>query len=96
MILENNMDFQTAFIYYFILLNVITFFVFGYDKRLAVKSKRRVSEFKLFFLMGIGGILGSILGMFVFRHKKSKPSFVFKTILIVGFYALLLYYFLYK
>lgn len=60
---------------YFILISAFTFLCFGYDKQLARKNKRRVTERTLFFLVLIGGTIGGLVAMQVFRHKTSKTSF---------------------
>lgn len=66
-----------------LLLNLTTFIVFGYDKQLAKNKKSRISERSLFLLMFLGGIIGGILGMLIFRHKTSKKSFLVKLFLIL-------------
>jgi len=68
----------------FLLVNLIAFTIIGYDKRLAVKNKRRISEKALLFWVVIGGTIGSSLGMLLFRHKISKRSYLLKFFLIVG------------
>ena len=68
-----------------LLINLITFSVFGYDKQLAKNRKNRISERSLFLLMLFGGTIGGLLAMLVFRHKTKKTSFklmVFGIILI--------------
>lgn len=72
--------------YYLIIINIITFFIYGIDKYLAIKNFRRVSEFTLFFLSFIGGPLGAILGMFIFRHKTKKIKFYIINILCIILY----------
>jgi len=67
----------------FLLVNLIAFTIIGYDKRLAVKNKRRISEKALLFWVAIGGTIGSLLAMFLFRHKISKGSYLLKFFLIV-------------
>ena len=64
-----------ALIIYIILINVITFIVYGADKRKAVKDKWRVRESTLFILAAIGGSFGALLGMYVFHHKTRKWYF---------------------
>lgn len=54
---------------YLVLVNVIAFTVFGADKHRAQKDRWRVPERTLFLLAVIGGSLGALLGMRVFRHK---------------------------
>lgn len=62
----------------------------GYDKRLAVKNKRRISEKGLLFWVTIGGTIGSLLGMLLFRHKISKGSYLLKFCLIVALQVVLI------
>lgn len=69
-------------ILYLISINVITFFVFGIDKFLAIKSKRRIPEKDLLALSFIGGAIGGLLAMFIFKHKVAKGSFLWKFLLI--------------
>lgn len=75
-----------------ILLNLITFIVFGYDKQLAKNRKNRISERSLFLLLFFGGIIGGILGMLVFRHKTNKKSFKLVVFSIVILQLTLLYF----
>jgi uncharacterized membrane protein YsdA (DUF1294 family) len=58
------------------------FLLFGFDKwRAGRTDRRRVAESSLCLVSALGGWLGGLLGMVVFRHKTSKPSFLFKFIL---------------
>lgn len=77
--------------YFFIALNCIAFLITGYDKRLAIKNKRRISEKTLLSFVAIGGTVGSSLAMLLFRHKTSKRSYLLKFFLIVGLQVLALY-----
>lgn len=70
-------------ILYLICINVITFLVFGIDKFLAIRSKRRIPEKDLLALSFIGGAIGGLLAMFIFKHKVAKGSFLFKFFLIL-------------
>lgn len=63
-------------IIYIAIVNFVSFIIFGIDKYLAIKNKRRISEKTLFFISIIGGSLGSILGMNIFRHKTKKKKFL--------------------
>ena len=56
-------------------MNVLLFFTMGADKFKAKTGRRRVSEARLFFLALIGGSLGGIAGMQLFRHKTKHNSF---------------------
>jgi len=72
--------------FYFIIIitiNLITFTTLALDKRKAVKHKRRISEAFLLTLTFLGGTIGAILGMLIFRHKISKKSFLLKIGLII-------------
>ena len=57
------------------ILNVYTFFLMAWDKRKAGKKGWRVPEKRFFTLAAIGGSLGVVLAMTVWRHKVSKFSF---------------------
>ena len=57
-------------------VNVITFAVYGADKRRARKGRRRVPEKTLFLLALAGGSVGALAGMYAFRHKTRHWYFV--------------------
>ena len=65
-----------ALLLYLAAVNLVTFAVYGADKRRAKKDRRRVSEKTLFLLAIIGGSVGALLGMKVFRHKTRHWYFV--------------------
>ncbi len=56
-------------------VNAAGFAVFGYDKRCAVRRRRRVPERTLFLTALLGGSLGCYAGMYVFRHKTRRLKF---------------------
>ena len=67
---------------YLLVMNLVTFFVFGFDKwKAKYKEKhetaRRVPERTLFLLAAIGGSVGALLGMRVWHHKTLHKSFRF-------------------
>lgn len=62
---------------YLLVINVVTFFVYGADKRKAKKDKWRVPERTLFLLAIIGGSIGALAGMYVFHHKTKHWYFKF-------------------
>lgn len=69
---------------YFIIINIITFFVYGLDKYYAKTNKFRISEKILYTLSAMGGVVGAIFGMKIFRHKTKKASFkIFNFIMLV-------------
>lgn len=65
----------TIFSIYLLLINFISFASMGIDKRKAIRKQYRIPEKTLFFLALLGGSIGSILGMRVFRHKTKHLSF---------------------
>lgn len=75
---------------YIILINLIAFVVFGIDKRKARKEQWRVPESTLFILAIIGGSIGALLGMLVFRHKTKHRKFTIGIPLILALQIALL------
>ena len=71
----------------YIVLSLITFFVFGWDKRQARKQKRRIPESTLHIMELVGGWPGSLLGQRVFHHKTRKRSYQVVFWLIVVLHA---------
>lgn len=59
-----------------LLINLFGFLQMFVDKYRAKKDKWRIPEKQLFFVAVIGGSIGSILGMRIFRHKTKHKSFV--------------------
>lgn len=59
-----------------IAINLVTFAVYGIDKRRARRGAWRVPEKTLFLLPLLGGSIGALLGMRVFRHKTKHWYFV--------------------
>lgn len=82
------------YIVYGILINLCTFLVMGYDKSQARKRGRRVPERTLFILSVMGGALGGIAGMYVWRHKTKHPSFIVGLPVIVLLQLFALYWLL--
>ncbi len=62
---------------YLILINVVTFLVYGIDKNKAKKSQWRISESTLLLLAAVGGSLGAWIGMNVWHHKTRHNVFRF-------------------
>lgn len=63
------------FLIYLLLVNIVSFIIYGLDKRFAIKRKRRIPESDLFLLSIIGGATGSFLAMHFFHHKNRKLKF---------------------
>lgn len=64
-------------IIYLLLINLIGFFVMWLDKRKAQHAKWRIKETTLLLVATLGGGIGTIAGMYTFRHKTQKAKFVF-------------------
>lgn len=58
-----------------VLLNLYSFVLFTVDKWKAKKQDWRISEAQLLKSGWIGGSLGGIMAMHLWRHKISKSSF---------------------
>jgi uncharacterized membrane protein YsdA (DUF1294 family) len=74
--------------FYFLATTVISFILVGYDKYLARNKKRRIAENTILIWALIGGSTGTGFGMWVFKHKTSKRSFLWKFWSIVLFQLL--------
>lgn len=55
--------------------NLIVFIIYGIDKKLAQKHKRRVSEKTLLLLAAGFGSIGAFMAMQFFRHKTKHWKF---------------------
>ena len=63
-------------LWYLAAVNVVTFTVYGIDKSKARRGAWRIPEKRLFLLPLLGGSVGALLGMKVFRHKTKHWYFV--------------------
>ncbi|MDH4330222.1 MAG: DUF1294 domain-containing protein [Candidatus Moranbacteria bacterium] len=72
-----NFDQFVGTLIFFLVVNVIAFFVMMIDKVQSRKSgNSRISEGLLFFMAVFFGSLGVYAGMFVLRHKTRKWYFI--------------------
>ena len=76
-------------ILYIIVVNVVSFTVMGVDKRKAIKRAFRIPESTLFVLAIIGGSIGSIAGMPLFRHKTRHWYFLYGMPVILALQVML-------
>ena len=58
-----------------IIINIIGFLVMYIDKQKAKKGKWRIPEKTIFIITVLGGGIGTISGMYAFRHKTQKLHF---------------------
>ena len=87
---------QPIVIYYYILINIFLFLLMGIDKLRAIKNKWRIREKTLIFTGFIGGGLGGLLAMAVFRHKTKKPLFKVSYTLAVIMHSCLIWLLFFK
>lgn len=82
-------------IIYFIIINIIGFLIMYIDKQKAKKGRWRIPEKTLFIVTALGGGIGTIAGMYAFRHKTQKIAFVigFPLITIMEIVAIIYYSF---
>jgi uncharacterized membrane protein YsdA (DUF1294 family) len=76
--------FVQIFVIYFALLNIITFFAYGFDKMKSRGEGRRTPEKTLWLLTLLGGSPAALLAMHYFRHKTKKISFQAIIIIIIA------------
>ena len=88
------MEVITLLLSYLISINLIGFALMGIDKYKAKKRAFRIPEATLFTVAVIGGSIGSILGMYAFRHKTRHRSFVYGMPLILIIQIILILAFL--
>lgn len=60
---------------YLCIINILAFSLMGIDKFKARRGLWRIPEKTLFLSALLGGAMGSILGMKLFRHKTKHRSF---------------------
>jgi len=61
---------------YLIVINAAAFLLMLIDKVKAKKNLWRIPEATLFLVAAIGGSIGSLLGMYTFRHKTKHIKFI--------------------
>ena len=83
-------------IVYMLIINLIGFLAMWIDKYKAKKGYWRIPEGTLIIITLLGGGIGTIAGMYKFRHKTKKLKFTvgLPTILITE--IIFVIYFLYK
>ncbi len=86
------MSIQKAAIIYLVLVNLVSFCLFYTDKQKAIHQRWRISEKTLFLSAILGGSIGALLGMYLFRHKTRHLSFVIGIPLILAAQILILFF----
>ncbi|MCA0257423.1 MAG: DUF1294 domain-containing protein [Proteobacteria bacterium] len=60
---------------FLLVINIIAFATFWFDKRAAIHGERRVPESTLLLMAFLGGSAGALVARQVFRHKTRKQPF---------------------
>ena len=66
---------KTILLAVLLLVNVLAFALYGIDKLKAKKGAWRIPESTLLLVAFLGGSLGALLGMELFRHKTKHAKF---------------------
>ena len=75
-----------------IIINILSFILYGIDKLKAIKKKERISEKALILIGILGGSIGSLIGMNLFRHKTKKLKFIISLPLILIIHIIVVIY----
>lgn len=67
-----------------LIVNALSFLLMLVDKWKAKKNRRRIPEVTLMTLAALGGSIGSLLGMYLFRHKTLHLKFTLGIPLILA------------
>ena len=94
-------DFSQVFtvqniIIYLVLINLVGFAIMYIDKQKAKNGSWRIKEMTIFVITLLGGGIGTIAGMYIFRHKTKKLKFTIGLPTILIFEIVLIIYFVMK
>jgi uncharacterized membrane protein YsdA (DUF1294 family) len=84
------------FLLYLLLINAAGFLLMRIDKRKAIKNHWRIPERTLMLVAALGGSIGSLLGMYTFRHKTKHLKFTLGIPVILVLQLLLAGYWLFR
>ena len=65
--------------------NIIVLGMYGLDKHRAKHGSHRISEKTLIIITALIGVLGALVGMYIFRHKTKHLKFVIGVPLLLVF-----------
>lgn len=93
---EKERDILKFLLFWYLVINLTSFIMYGVDKRKAVRKAWRIPESRLILLAALGGGLGAWLGMRIFRHKTKHIKFIVFVplflILHIAWIAFLIFY----
>ena len=79
-------------LYYLLVVNTLTFLLYGIDKYKAKKARWRISEATLLMIAVIGGSIGAWAGMRLWHHKTMHKKFKYGIPLIILLQIALVFY----
>ena len=71
-------------LFYLLIVNAAGFILMLVDKIKAKRNLWRIPEATLFLVAAVGGSIGSLLGMYTFRHKTKHIKFTLGMPLILA------------
>lgn len=80
------LNINLTFVYWYLfLLNILTFALFGLEKRFQDGGSSRIPEWVLLLLAVLGGSMGAFFAIYIFTYKKDQPKFKYG---ILALYAI--------
>lgn len=76
-------------LYYLLIINAAGFLLMLVDKWKAKKNRWRIRESTLLLVAALGGSVGSLIGMYLFRHKTLHLKFTLGIPMILAAQCLL-------
>lgn len=80
------------FLMYLLVINGVAFLLYGLDKWLAIEHKSRIRIVTLLLVALLGGSIGALIAMYVFRHKTRKIYFTIGVPLILIMQIIVIFY----
>ncbi len=71
-------------VYYLLFINLLALMLMGVDKHRAKRHRWRIPERTLLLTAVLGGSIGGIAGMLLFRHKTKHAKFYIGLPVILG------------
>ena len=87
--------FHIVFIY-LVIMNVLTFIIYGLDKLKAKRDGWRIPEATLLLLAVVGGSVGAKIAMELFHHKTLHKKFKYGIPIIIIIQMMIASYIIYK
>lgn len=63
------------YVVYMLFMNILTFVLYGVDKKRAISHRWRIPEIALLGFSVLGGCVGAFLAMQIFHHKTRYARF---------------------